>query len=262
MYNIKAAQHINTLGQYCGRRDIASLSHEQLTLRYGFAQADVMVLFGGSILCGAELLADAMHSNLAKKYMIVGGEGHTTQSLRQQMQQECPEIDTVGLTEAEIYDDYINHRYGLRADLLEKASTNCGNNVTHCLALLKRHQIEHNNILIVQDATMQQRMDATFRKFAPDVTVINFASYSVNVVCKDGQLCFKQDVWGMWDMQRYITLLMGEIPRLMDNADGYGPKGKDYIAHVDIPESVLHAFEYLKKDFGSLVRTANPLYAT
>lgn len=39
---------------------------------------------------------------------------------------------------------------------------------------------------------------------------------------------------------------MGEIPRLSDDANGYGPNGKNYIAHVDIPENVKIAFEELK----------------
>ena len=55
---------------------------------------------------------------------------------------------------------------------------------------------------------------------------------------------------------------MGEIPRLSDNSDGYGPKGKDFIAHVHIPYEVNLAFSELKKEFSGMVRTANPLYAS
>lgn len=47
----------------------------------------------------------------------------------------------------------------------------------------------------------------------------------------------------MWDIDRYLTLLLGEIPRLSDRSDGYGPLGKNYIAHVDIPARVTAAFE-------------------
>ena len=49
----------------------------------------------------------------------------------------------------------------------------------------------------------------------------------------------------MWDMERYISLLLGEIPRLRDDSDGYGPNGKNYLAHIDIPDSVTEAFENL-----------------
>ena len=63
-------------------------------------------------------------------------------------------------------------------------------------------------------------------------------------------------------MNRYITLLMGEIPRLSDTENGYGPEGKNYLAHVDIPEEVNNAFNELKKQYGSLIREADPLYAS
>ena len=55
---------------------------------------------------------------------------------------------------------------------------------------------------------------------------------------------------------------MGEIPRLTDNATGYGPKGKNYIAHVEIPTEVRIVFEVLKQDYADLIRLANPLYAS
>ena len=55
---------------------------------------------------------------------------------------------------------------------------------------------------------------------------------------------------------------MGEIPRLSDDGKGYGPKGKNYIAHVDILEEVRNAFEDLKSVYGEKTREANPLFAS
>lgn len=46
----------------------------------------------------------------------------------------------------------------------------------------------------------------------------------------------------MWPIERYFDLLMGEIPRLTDDAEGYGPRGREYIAHVSIPEAVSDGF--------------------
>ena len=54
------AKNINILGQFCGKRDVTELTSEQLQKKYGIPQADVMVLFGGSIMCGGEILAQAM----------------------------------------------------------------------------------------------------------------------------------------------------------------------------------------------------------
>ena len=55
---------------------------------------------------------------------------------------------------------------------------------------------------------------------------------------------------------------MGEIHRLSDDESGYGPRGRGYISHVEIPIEVRTAFETLKKSYGDLIRIANPLYAS
>ena len=132
----QTAEWINRLGRFCGKRDVPELTPDQLYRKYQIRQADVLVLFGGSILCGGDVLADAMKQNVAQKYVIVGGAGHTTETLRRKMHAEFPEIMTEGLPEAEIFEAYLEYRYGLHADLLECRSTNCGNNITYLLELL------------------------------------------------------------------------------------------------------------------------------
>ena len=92
------ARNINVLGAFLGMRDLSELSVQGLKARCGLKQVDVMVLFGGSILQGGQVLAQAMEQNLARRYLIVGGEGHTTQSLRDQMAQAFPGWDTGGLS--------------------------------------------------------------------------------------------------------------------------------------------------------------------
>ena len=258
----KIAECINVLGEFCGKRDVAELTGEELKRVCGVSQADVMVLFGGSIMEGGNVLAQAMKNNVAKTYVIVGGAGHTTETLRQKMHAEFPQIMTAGLPEAEVFAAYLKHQYGLEADYLECKSTNCGNNITYLLELLREKGIACKNIILSQDATMQHRMEAGLRKYAPDMKIINYAVYHAMVCDKEGSLDYQEKIWGMWDMERYISLLMGEIPRLTDNADGYGPCGKDFIAHVDIPEQVQAAFEELKKYDASSIREANPLYAS
>ena len=41
-----------------------------------------MVLFGGSIIAGGDILAEAIQNEVPKKNIIVGGAGHTTETLR------------------------------------------------------------------------------------------------------------------------------------------------------------------------------------
>lgn len=257
----KIAAHINQLASFCGRRDIPNLTPQALQEAYGFAQVDVMVLFGGSILAGGDVLAAAMQQGLAKKYIIVGGAGHTTEALRIKMQGEIPAIQTKNLPEAQIFDAYLQHRYGLRADYLECDSTNCGNNITFLLQLLEREHIPCHSILLTQDATMQHRMGATLQKYRPDLTIVHYAAYQVAVQAVGDALVYDQTVWGMWEIARYIELLMGEIPRLTDDANGYGPCGAGYIAHVDIPQTVHDAFDALKNQHQFATRAANPAFA-
>ena len=106
---------------------------------------------------------------------------------------------------------------------------------------------------------MQRRMGAVLARQSPETVPVNFASYKATVIPAENSLSFAEEIPGMWDMDRYIDLLMGEIPRLTDDENGYGPKGKDYLVHVDVPEDVREAFDYLRKE-GYDVRKANPAF--
>lgn len=259
----RTAENINILGRFCGKRDIEALRADCLKDKYKIEQADLMVLFGGSILCGGDVLAGAMKECAARHYIIVGGAGHTTETLRQTVQKEYPSIWTEDLPEAEIFNRYLKEAYGLEADYLETKSTNCGNNITCLLDLVEEKQLPCRSVILCQDATMQRRMDAGFQKYmSRETLVINYASYKATVIAAGDTLTYSFRIHGMWEIERYVQLLMGEIPRLTDDADGYGPRGKNFIAHVDIPDEVKSAFEELKMVYGEQVRSANPLYAT
>lgn len=263
------AYYINILGKFCGRRDLIHLNQTELQSKFQIEQADVAILFGGSIVAGGDVFAEIMKNKLAKKYMIVGGAGHTTHTLRETMQNLYPELkifDTENLSEADCFARYLKFKYDLLVDLLEKKSTNCGNNITFCLEMLAEYNIFPKSILFVQDASMQQRMDAGFRKHLKNiisgVKLINYAAYQAEVVVSNNQLDYAdKSILGMWDIERYISLLMGEIPRLTNDENGYGPKGKNFIAKVNIPKNVIYAYNMLKNEYASLIRQANDKYA-
>lgn len=59
---------------------------------------------------------------------------------------------------------------------------------------------------------------------------------------------------GVWEVDRFISLLLGEIPRLRDDANGYGPAGKDFIDHVDTPQEVEAAWARLCQRYAHLLR--------
>lgn len=259
----KDIDNFNLLGKFCGQRDLPDLTPTSLQNSYNLKQTDVFVLFGGSILYGVDVLADAIKNKIAKSYIIVGGSGHTTATLQKSVIEKYPDIKATKMQEAELFAILLKKRFGLQVDFLETKSTNCGNNITYLLELLKNKKINYSSIILAQDTTMQRRMSACLRKYVgSNVQIINYATYEVQLKLSNKNLYFDQDFLGMWKPERYQKLLMGEIPRLTDNSTGYGPNGKNFIAHVDIPQNVITAYQSLNKKYPELNRLSNNLYSS
>ena len=136
---------------------------------------------------------------------------------------------------------------------MERDSTNCSSNAANAFTILRQQQIFPRTLLVIHDATMQRRVEATLRQYVGDnVQIINYASYQAEVKVHNGELIFSPgDIWGMWTMDQYITLLLGEIERLRDDENGYGPAGKNYIVHVEIPAEIEAAYQSLRTVYGS-----------
>ncbi|WP_297637496.1 ElyC/SanA/YdcF family protein [uncultured Clostridium sp.] len=256
------ADKINILSDFCSKRDLESLNKADLFNTYNINKADLLILFGGSIIEGFDVAGKAFLDDLADNFMLVGGEGHTTEKLRSTVQSLFPTLEINKDSEAIIMKKYLSSKYNLSKFYLEENSTNCGNNVTYALDLIKKSNLSSKNIIIIQDSTMQLRMDAVFKKYDPHFNIINFAPYRSNVIVKNNKLEFEDTtILGMWEIDKFISLLMGEIPRLHDTKDGYGPKGQNFLAHVSIPSKVLEAFNYLKENYKDLTRIANPKFS-
>lgn len=88
-----------------------------------------------SILAGAGKFTRAIRNKIPQYYIIVGGYGHTTQSLINQLP-----ADFTGQTssEAELFADYLAQYEVVTADYLETQSTNCANNITYLLDLVNQ----------------------------------------------------------------------------------------------------------------------------
>ena len=59
--------------------------------------------------------------------------------------------------------------------------------------------------------------------------------------------------WGSRAAERALAghpppLLLGELPRLQDTPEGYGPRGKDFISHVTFPPEIRDARRQLRED--------------
>lgn len=261
MVNERTVDSVNTLVRFCARRDVPALTREALQATAG-APADVAILFGGTILAGADVFAGAMREQVASRYMIVGGQGHTTGALRSRLRERMGWNETGSSTEAALLDRYLRERHGLSAELLEHDSTNCGANARNAVALLRARRLPHGRLIVIQDATMQQRMDAALRlHVSPATQLINYASHQTTVALAGGQLTYLAPPEGMWPVDRYVTMLMGEVPRLTDDANGYGPAGRGYTAHVEVPPEVRRAFAYLRETTGFATRAADPQWA-
>ncbi|KAK6211988.1 hypothetical protein LQW54_005516 [Pestalotiopsis sp. IQ-011] len=162
--------------------------------------------------------------------------------------------------------------------LVEDQSTNCGANASMTKGLLARHGI-HNprSIIVAQDPTMCRRTAASFEKLYeadPDTRpqilcwptfVPRVAMVEAQTVASSGplsRLAFQTapmsgpNLDDLWEMTRFADLIMGEIPRLRDTIDGYGPRGKGFISHVDVPQSVENAWHILRSSLGSLERAS------
>ncbi|WP_322152681.1 hypothetical protein [Paratractidigestivibacter sp.] len=266
------AHDMNTLAAFEGVRDVASLNADELRRVVGAPQVDVLTLFGGAPLAGADAFACAMRAGVAKTYAIVGGVGHTTPAFRAKTRALRPEVEFADdASEAEVFDAYLRARHGLSADLLECESTNCGANVINLRALLAKRGVACGSMVYIHDVSMQRRMSAQIEKEMPGVLRVNYAAYQVCVELRDAlatdgstlsRLAFDREPLGMWDMGHYLTLLMGEVARLTDDENGYGPAGAGFIAHVDVPAEVTAAWTRLREVFPGSVRVAVPSSAS
>ena len=184
-------------------------------------QVDLMLLFGGSLPPTWQVAAEAVKAGEVGTLMLVGGRGHTTDAMLATVGRD-PDSD---VTEAEVIAEWLRDVHDIGDVLLETRSTNCGNNVTLAEQVALRHRLQPRTVALVQDPTMQRRMDARFRH-----TWTLGSAVAINRPGPDSREA--------WPWQRWVTLVTGEVPRLRDDASGYGPRGRGFIAHVDVPDEV------------------------
>ncbi|MBQ6524887.1 MAG: YdcF family protein [Atopobiaceae bacterium] len=274
---LRVAAAANTIAAWLGCRDVSELSCAALRDEAGLADgcADWFVLFGGGVIGSADALAEAMRTGVAHRYAIVGGRGHATYWLDESMKSElehwdddiCPPPVPGEASEAEMLATILAQRHGLTPDLLETRSTNCGNNITYLMDLLEGGEAP-TSIILSQDAAMQRRMGATWARQAADrprylgTRVVEWATWRAELSLADGQLGYVRCPRGMWPLDTYLGLLMGDVERLADDEGGYGPRGRDFLVHVDVPQQVQAAYTELRGLLGSGGRPSDERYAS
>lgn len=250
MNNIKTQLCINKIAEFLAVRDINKLELNELYKSFQINKADILVLLGNSIPFTIKVAAEAFNNNLCDKILINGGIGHSTELLRNEIRKDSQLkfIEVENRAEADIFFDIMTKVYNIPSDkiIVENKSTNCGDNALKAVELLEKLDISYNSLLLIQDPTMQLRTYASFLKYVnKEVKLINYAPF-IPVIDWNLKLT-NTAINGIWDEQRYLELIMGEIPRLRDDTDGYGPNGKNFIAHVDIPKEIEEHYNILKE---------------
>lgn len=248
----KITKEINLIADFLARRDFDSLSKDALENIFGSSKADLLILLGNSDVQSTMLAGNAMMNDLAENLLICGGKGHSTSFLVSNIQQDAAfsDIQTNDKSEAEILCRVLkkNSSINPKKFFLETASTNCGSNAHEALRVVKENDLKHSLVILIQDATMQLRTNASFQKEWTNekTTFVNYASRKPRLILEDDQVRFNIQN-PPWTLERFISLVLGEIPRLRDAPTGYGPKGKGFITHVDIPVEIEGAYESISK---------------
>lgn len=253
----------------------AFISCQQVSSLSACHPVDVLVLCGNAILPIPEIVFAALESrpDLAKVLVICGGIGHSTKFLYDAVQRNekysVLASQVTGLPESAVFELILRNFYPKLAEriengelklIIEDKSSNCGANAIETRRVLEQNDIPMpRSCIIVQDPTMSLRTLAAFEHtyqdvsppprflacptFVPKMYLDERNLYHLTANRNDTSFR-SQD---LWEIQRFLDLIMGEIPRLRDDKDGYGPKGKNFIVHVDVPRDVESAWEHLQR---------------
>ncbi|WMY72282.1 YdcF family protein [Buttiauxella selenatireducens] len=238
---------INTLGEW--------LSHNEFDAPPAVSDGELIILAGNAVIPTIDA-ACQLAANSELPLLITGGIGHSTTFLYGAIAKHprYNTIPTTGRAEAAIISDIATQFWKIPAEkvLTEEKSSNCGENARFTFDLMQTLQITPASAIIIQDPTMQRRTVATFdRVWQSEAHKPRWRSWPGIVpvlLSNDTQTTFSLDEKGLWPVARYVSLALGEIPRIRDDAQGYGPQGRDFISHVDIPAAVINAWEFLARD--------------
>ncbi|ORX33761.1 hypothetical protein BD324DRAFT_638479 [Kockovaella imperatae] len=243
----------------------------------------VFVLLGSSVLPLFAAVAQSILTRHGKTTLVIsGGRGHSTQYLYDAVAGH-PVYHTLadkiqGLSEAEVIQTLLlgfwpDLRLKLESDqlrlMIEDRSTNCGSNAMETKRVLQEAGISPERIHIIQDPTMHRRTLLCFMKAygidpttaknqRPDLRGWTFEPTIAASVTGVPRWDIQMNRLGgierhdLWNYARFFSLIMGEIPRLRDDGDGYGPRGAGFIPHEDIPHDVESAWRRLNDEIAAI----------
>lgn len=237
---------INVIGQWLAQDDFSG------EVPY---QADCVILAGNAVMPTIDAACKIARDQQIP-LLISGGIGHSTTFLYSAIAQHphYNTIRTTGRAEATILADIAHQFWHIPHEKIwiEDQSTNCGENARFSIALLNQAVERVHTAIVVQDPTMQRRTMATFARASQQCTNaphwFSWPGFTPRLINTPDGLAFQPRVRGLWPVERYLSLVMGEVPRLRDDANGYGPNGRDYLAHIEFPPEIEQAWQTLQAD--------------
>jgi len=252
----KLTENINCIAELLAERDIPEIEK-------GMPEGglDLLVLLGNGLIGSIYSAAQVLKSGAVKQLLISGGVGHSTHYLRTSITNfpNFSDIDVEDRAEADILADVLVHKFDINPTsiLIEKDSTNCGTNAEQSRILLDKLGIPLSKMVIIQDPTMQRRSQACFERAwqdKPEVQILSYAPFIPRIEESETGYRIVGNQYPTWEPERFISLVLGEIPRLRDDENGYGPNGRNYFGHVEIPTTVLEAYKQIYDNNPDLVR--------
>lgn len=221
----------------------------------GDIDADMAILAGHAVLPNIEG-AVALAKRFGLPLLLSGGIGHATGALAQAMALHplYRDIDTRGNSEAQMLAAIARVFGGIDEDqlLLEGESRHSGENAAFSQRLLDAQHLRPQRVVLIQDPLLQRRADATFRwqwRHRDDAPLfINWPVFTP-VVMLDGGMARVTGAppQGLWSLERFVQLLMGEVERLRNDEKGYGPRGAGFFGEVEMPDAVDAAWHRLMR---------------
>ncbi|MTD25856.1 YdcF family protein [Erwinia sp. J316] len=250
--NPQNLDYLNTISHWLAVNDI---SGEQ------DLHGDVAILAGHAVLPGI-LGAFSRLAATTIPVLLSGGVGHSTGLLKTALNEM--QITSAASSEAQLLADVAVERFGIHPErlIVEDQSRNCGENAAFSRRILQAREIEARRIIIIQDPLMQRRTVETFehewQRQGRQADFISWPVFIPQLTLQDGQIVMSgaASQQGLWTLERYVSMALGEVRRLRDDHNGYGPLGLGFIGHVDVPHAVEQAWQRLMADpeLAALVR--------
>ncbi len=246
---------INTIAEWLAFDDSA-LGDERNSL------PGLIVLLGNQTIPTLVTACDLARANPRQVLLFSGGIGHATHFLFENLADSPAYRGLVRagdlapqMGEAELYAVVARRVFEIPAERIrvEAQSTNGGENARFSLRLLQSQGLAGEPVFLLQDPLMQRRSVLTWQAEAERAgmsigTVFSRAAFVPEV--EPGSEGFPQliaaQAGGTWTFPRFLGLLLGEVARLNDDENGYGPRGKGFIPQVDLPAEVWSAYHRLR----------------